>query len=190
MVGLTSGVEHQHLLSSPQAMLEFDRASIAEEYVTIIGTRRQGKTTLAIDLTESRPLFAVMCGTEADYGIWRDVVPHHTPVLSDYDADLMDFRGRVVVDNVAADRGIGTAAVHTFDHAIDPVRYSHFVFAFRNNKPLVLFQRSGAHGWMSYDNFKHAHDQATAKPFTALVIDTVGHALYRYKAKPLSRQMA
>lgn len=168
----------------------FDRASIAEEYVTVVGARRQGKTTLAIDLARPRNVLAVMCGTEADHGVWKGVVPFWTPVLSHFDADLMGFcrsrgGGCVVVDGIMSHRGIGTAAVHTYHYAIDPLQYGRFVFVFRNDKPSVLYHRSGAHTWVSYSDFKRAHDQATATPFTALVIDTAGRELKRYRAEPL-----
>lgn len=157
----------------------FDRASVTSQtLVTIIGGRRTGKTTLAVDIAKSRQVMAVVCETEADYGIWSRSMPGGTLVLSDCDADLNITRWYVVRDG----HGTTPAAITTLQHAADAKRCGRYVFAFRQCSCWMLYCRTGAGTWMEYDSFQRAHDQATATPFTALVIDTSEGMLYHYKA--------
>lgn len=99
-------------------------------------------------------------------------------MVTDCDAELNIPRRHVVRDGA----GPTSAAITTFAHAIDAERCGRYVFAFRQCSCWVLYCRTGAGTWTDFDSFKRAHGQATATPFTALVVDTAAHELYYYKA--------
>lgn len=170
----------------------FNLASIdRESSVTIVGSRRKGKTTLAVQVAKTKHVVAVVCGSEGDRGIWKGVVSHGAPVVCDYDADLICWARRragdcVVMDEVEVNRTSRNqiaGSIVTLRHVCDMSSCGRYVFGFReptDRQIRLLWWRSGADKWIGYDEFEQAYDQATSNPFTALVIDTLEHMLYHY----------